>query len=1153
MTLVVGIGASTGGVEAFGAFFRAMPADSGMAFILVRSLDENAANPLAHVVAGSTAMPVKEVQSGDVLTPNTVFIVPSDSLLNLDAGVMQLRAAPSIAARRGAVNAFLSSLAEDRAEDAVAIILAGFGSDGALGVESIRTHGGLTLAQAEFDRRPGADSLQIANAGDFVDHVLTVEEMPTVLLEHQSYRARTAAENGPDGVRKDLGDNLGLICAVLNSRIGRDFSQYKTNTLMRRVARRMQVLRAEDVPAYIELLRQRPDEPELLFREILIRVTRFFRDPAAFDALATKLRTLLSQSDGPDLRVWAPGCATGEEAYSLAILCREAMARADRPRRVQIFGTDLDDKAIAIARAGVYPAAVAADIPEDLLDRHFVSENGCYRVSKEIREMCLFSKHDIVKDPPFSRLHLISCRNLMIYFGPALQKRVISAFHYALRPEGLLFLGSSEAVAAHAELFAAIDRKNRIFERRDGPNQAPSLSVNPLSIPRRSSELRSRGGAVGDEVARVISRYTLAFVLIDGRYNVQQFSGQIGKYLAPSESAMSMNLAVLAHADLRTPLLAALKEAASTRGRVVIEGVAIDIAGAPEAVTIAVEPLGGGRGSLTDNLMVVAFQDLGPVFPDDPSGSSSQQIGAAQEELAGTRERLRNLSDELETSNEELQSSNEEYQSVNEELQATNEELETSKEELQSINEELSTLNAELNIRNEDLVNLNSDLTNLIESTPIATLFLDKDMRIRRFTPAVIDIFSVREGDQGRPLSDIVSQLDEDRLSREAAEVLRTLVPVRRTVRLTSGERAFQMEIRAYRSQNSTIGGVVITFIDITDRERAEKSRADLAAIIDSSEDAIVGHDLDGAITSWNASAVRMFGYDEDEAVGQPISLIVPMGRPEDEPALLERVRRGEHIEHHETLRLRKNASLVEVSQSLAPVRDSSGTIIGAARIIRDITSRRRSDREKTLLLGELDHRVKNILATVSSIVTQTLNADDLPANFAANLQGRIKALARAHNLLTQNGDIGGDLETILRTELAPYANAADRVIMQGPAVTLTPKAGLALAMAVHELVTNAAKYGALSAPEGRLTITWRRVTTPKGSTLRIEWREENGPPVTPPTKRGFGTTLIERALAYEFDAKVDRVFAPTGLTCAFDLPLIAEVGYLSDAPIEDV
>lgn len=1143
ITLVVGIGASAGGLDAFRAFFKTMPIDSGMSFVLVQHLDPERASSLPEIIGASTPMPVTLAKTGDALAPNHVFVIAPDSVMTLSGGILQVVRAPCTAARRASVNAFLVSLAEDQGEKAVGIILSGFGSDGARGVEAIREHGGLTLAQAEFDHSPKTGMPQSAALSGFVDHILPVEQMPAALLEHWAYRLKTHSTKGPDGVHKEVAHQLGAICAILNSRLGRDFSQYKSSTMMRRIQRRMQVLQSESVTEYVEQLRQRPDEPELLFRELLIRVTRFFRDTAAFSSLAEKISEILTSDEGQDTRVWVAGCATGEEAYTLAILFKEAISRGDRPRKVQIFASDIDDVALEIARTGFYGASVAADIPAPFLDRYFVKESDRYRIAKEIREMCLFSTHDLVKDPPFSRLSLISCRNLMIYFAPALQKRAMAMFHYGLRPHGLLFLGTSEAITVHSTLFSAIDKKHRIFERRSVSVQLPLSPTAPSMATRVRRPTHDRD--IDPQVARIMSKYTPAFVVIDSRQDILRLSGRIGKYLVPSDGAMSMNLGTLAHVELRAPLRAALKQVASTQRGVVTEAIVLEIAGRTEAVTVALEPLGNQQGAANEGLLVVAFQDHGPVQTVERGDDNE----ATRKELASAREHLQALTELLETSNEELQSSNEEYQSVNEELQSTNEELETSKEELQSINEELTTLNAELNSRNDTLVDLTGDLTNLINSTSIATLFLDRDLRIRRFTPAVLSIFRVREGDQGRPIHDIVSRLTEDGLHSDAAQVLHTLLPIQREVGLATGDRSFLMDIRPYRGINDLVSGVVITFVDITDRERAERARANLAAIIDSSDDSIIGHDLDGVITSWNNSAEKMFGYTEQEALDRKITFIVPPGESEHEHELLERVRRGERVEHYETVRLRKDSQLVEISQSLSPVRSSNGNIIGAARIVRELTASRQADREKSLLLGELDHRVKNILATVSSIVTQTLKTADTPADFAASLQGRIMALARAHNLLTHEGSGAGTLEAIVMTELAPYHDDAGRVVVAGPSLILTPKAGLALAMAIHELATNAAKYGALSSDNGRLTVCWKVSTCAEGSSLCIDWREEGGPVITPPPKRGFGTTLIERALTFEFDAKVERSFAPTGLTCVFDLPWSHEVGYLASQP----
>ena len=475
--LVVGLGASAGGIDAFKAFFARMPVDSGMSFVLVQHLDPTYASSLVAIIASYTAMSVQLAEDGAAISPNQVYVIPPDAILTIQGGALHLTRPASATARRTSINAFLVSLAEDQGENAVGIILSGYGSDGALGVAAIKEHGGLTLSQAEFDHQAKSGMPQSAVAGGFVDHVLAVEAMPAALLEYRDHRTISDAAKGPDGIRQDLPDHLATICAVLHGRLGRDFSQYKSGTLLRRIQRRMHVLQTDDVAAYIEQLRTLPHEAELLFRELLISVTRFFRDPEAFAALETKtIPELLTEPAGSEpIRVWVAGCATGEEAYSVAILLKEGLARSGTRRPVQIFATDIDDRAIEVARAGLYPAAIAADLSTERLEQNFTREDGNYRVAKSLREMFLFSTHDLVKDPPFSRLDLVSCRNLLIYFDPPLQQRVLATFHYALRPGRHLFLGPSEGVLAQPRLFAPLDKRHRLFVRQDTPARLPAF------------------------------------------------------------------------------------------------------------------------------------------------------------------------------------------------------------------------------------------------------------------------------------------------------------------------------------------------------------------------------------------------------------------------------------------------------------------------------------------------------------------------------------------------------------------------------------------------------------------------------------------------------------------------------------------------------
>ena len=824
--LIVGLGASAGGLDAFKAFFSRVPAQSGMAFVLVQHLDPERGSSLASIVGGYTDMEVSLAESGAAILPDHVYVIPPNAVLRMRGDELQVETPAPDAARRMSINIFLTSLAEAQGEQAVGIILSGYGSDGALGMTAIKAHGGLTLSQADFDHHAKSGMPQSAASSGFVDHVLAVEDMPAALLDYQQHRAAFDANAGGAGARQDVSSQLATICALLHGRLGRDFSQYKSGTLLRRIRRRMHVLRTTEIAGYIDHLRESPTEAELLFRELLISVTHFFRDPEAFDALDAKIvQRLLSEPASADpLRVWVPGCATGEEAYSIAILLTEALAQATKPRPVQIFATDIDDRAIEMARAGLYAATISGDLSEARLAQNFVKEEGGYRVSKDLRDMCLFSMHDIVKDPPFSRLDLISCRNLMIYFEPRLQQRVLATFHYALQPAGSLFLGPSEGVGAHSRLFEPIDKRQRLYARRDAAATFPALSfVRRGDEPAAATVMRHVLPAA-DEIerraARAIAPYAPAYMVLDRAHEVLRFSGQTARYLEPSGVA-SLNVYALLHVDLRAPVRAALKLVAASGQAALQQALSFKTDEGYETVNLIVEALSDDE---LGALFVVAFQQTGRGNSGQGDGAGltappeEGDAAALRRELVATRERLRRVSEELEAANEELQSSNEEYLSVNEELQSTNEELETSKEELQSLNEELQTINAELSNRNDSLLRVNSDLKNLFDSTSIATLFLDNNLRIRRFTPRLLEIFNVRDGDEGRPISDIVTRLTRDGLADSVEQVLRTLAPSEREVEVKEGVR-YLMQVRPYRGLNNVIDGAVVTFVDISGRQ----------------------------------------------------------------------------------------------------------------------------------------------------------------------------------------------------------------------------------------------------------------------------------------------------------------------------------------------
>ena len=1151
--LIVGIGASAGGLDAFRSFFSEMPVDSGMAFVLVQHLDPDYNSALADIISDCTAMPVEKATDGTVAAPNTVSVIPQNAILKIEGGVIRLAAPESPTARRSSIDTFLLSLAQDQGENAVGIILSGFGSDGKLGIQAIKEHGGFTLSEAAFDHHAKFGMPQSATIGGFVDYVLTPQEMPARLLEYHDFIRRKPIHELLESPGPGKANHLMTICSVLNSRLGRDFGQYKPNTLMRRVRRRMQVLHIEDPNEYIAQLRTLPNEPDLLFREILISVTRFFRDSTMFEALAETVLPDLITKRGPDepIRIWVAGCATGEEAYSLAILLKEAVAKTDSPRKVTIFATDVDDRAITIARAGLYSNAIEADITVERLEQNFVKEGQRYRVAKHIRDMCVFSTHDLVKDPPFSKLDMVSCRNLLIYFGSALQQRVIATFHYGLKAEGLLWLGPSEAIAASARLFKAFDKRSRIFKRLEVaaaiPRSAPRSRITATTQIEQSDDAND----IDAQAAAMIARYAPAYIVIDSNHEIQRFSGQVAKFMEPVSGDASLNLFKMLHAQLRPPVRNLVRKAVAKQ-RMIQETVTFEVGGRAHTINLIAEPMAQPvRGQ---SCILLAFQEPAAGTSSivlDEADADVAFVDPAHGELIAAREKLQTITEELETANEELQSSNEEFQSVNEELHSTVEELETSKEELQSINEELQTVNAELNNRADSLVRSNSDLANLFDSTSVATLFLDNASHIRRFTPAITDIFNIREGDEGRLISDFSSRLVGSQLIQDIATVLRDLGSLERETESVDGATSYLVRIKPYRDLNNVIDGVVITLIEITEHKQLERDRAHLAAIVVSSQDAILSHDLEGKITSWNTGAEKIYGYSADEIIGQPMSTLLDDVQVNEWPENLIRLKRGELITDIDISRVTKGDRVIYVSLTISPMRNALGEIIGASAVARDIATRKMAEQHTAMLMAELDHRVKNILAVVSAVVTQTLKAGGDALVAKSEIEGRILAISRAHGLLTEFGGIEGSLRDLVATELKPYHHRSN-VTVSGDDVVLTSKANVSLALAIHELATNSAKYGALSTTEGRLDLSWRLNGTRPVPELEIVWVETGGPPVKPPSSRGYGTKLIELSLERGLGATVNREFLETGVRCKIVLPLIEDIARLrSPSPAE--
>ncbi|MGH7046444.1 MAG: chemotaxis protein CheB [Stellaceae bacterium] len=831
---IVGIGASAGGVEALEIFFHAVPADNGMAYVVVTHLAPDHESMLAEILGRATAMPVVDASDGAAVEAEHVYVLSPGAVVTIRQGRLGLRRTDAANRERAPIDIFFASLADDQAERAIGIVLSGGGSDGTLGLKAIKENGGLTVAQGANITRPRfGDMPASAVAAGFVDLVLPAEDIPQRILAY-------ARDWGAlDQSRSD--NQLSRIYALLRARTGHDFSEYKERTFERRVQRRMQVLQTGKLADYVERLETTPDEVGALFRDLLIGVTDFFRDVTAFRELETLVMPKLFEGKGAgdEVRVWAPGCATGEEAYSLAILLREQMDRLGTAPRVQVFATDIDENALSVARAGRYPENLVKEVSRERLRRFFVHEADVYRVTKDLRELCVFSPHSVIRDPPFSRLDLVSCRNLLIYLKTGPQGRIFPLFHYALRPGGFLFLGLSENVSAQNELFLPLDKNNRIFRRRDLVAQ-PALPPQPFLPSGRRERAAPHGGRnppgqrsdLLRKMARIlVEHFSPPHVIADQSGEALYFSPATGKYLQAAAGPPSRDILAMARVGLRADLRAALHEAKATGRRVTRERVVVQINGGVQMISLVVEPITEGD----ETVYGIVFIDRGPIRETDESGvaeprdSTDATIQQIEKELQETKERLQSTIEELETANEEFRSSNEELLSVNEELQSTNEEIETSKEELESVNEELQTVNNELTSKIDELDRANSDLRNLFKSTQIATIFLDRNLVIRTFTPAVSDLFNLIPGDRGRPLTDIAGRLAYPDLERDICAVFGGDT-VERAVSLADGRRHYLARLLPYRVAGNAIDGVLLTFVDVTSLIAAEEQQKVLAA-----------------------------------------------------------------------------------------------------------------------------------------------------------------------------------------------------------------------------------------------------------------------------------------------------------------------------------
>ncbi|MHB1958736.1 MAG: chemotaxis protein CheB [Acidobacteriaceae bacterium] len=1033
---IVAVGASAGGLEAYTEFFHALPVDTGMAFVLVQHLDPSHHSLLAEILSKATRMPVDEVRSGTRIRPNRVYVIPPDAFMAIEECAFVLTPRSKDPGQHLSVNFFMRSLAAERKSVAIGIVLSGTGADGTLGVTDIKAAGGITFAQdpatAKYDGMPRS-----AIASGCVDFILPPKAIAKELERIHRHPYVNQVKDEADIEPSPAGeDDFNGILNLLRKVSGADFSQYKPNTLYRRAMRRVMILRLGSLGEYAKHLRGHPEETEKLYDDVLIPVTSFFRDIETFEALKKHIYPAIVKDKGNKgaIRMWAPGCSTGEETYSLAMTLLEFLGNKAASFQVQIFGTDLNEKGIQKARAGLYRESIAEEISPERLRRFFVKEANGYRINKAVRDMCIFARQNLAYDPPFSQMNVVACRNLLIYLGPELQKKIIPILHYALKPSGFLVLGSSESISGFPSLFSTVDKKHKIYAKKSATSRLhynfsqtryPAGSGADVAGKARTSQgPQERKLDVEAEADRlVLKHHAPVGVVINNAMEVVQFRGRTTPYLEPAPGKPSLNLLKLARNGLALELRSLIGGARKKHAPVNKNNISFVGNGHKRVLNLSVSPLGDKDPSEEERYFLVLFEDVTKIsgprekLTAKPGTAKGREFTRLKQELAATQASLRAATESEDAVREEFQSANEEILSANEELQSTNEELETSKEELQSANEELNSLNNELGHKNAELHDLNNDLSNFLNSTKIPVVMLDRDLRIRRLTPSADQLVKAVSSDVGRPIADIRLNIKVPDLEEMIAKVLESLQPAERDVQDLQ-DRWHSLHILPYRTLDNKIDGIVLVLLDIdamkSANERLRHYAEFLRGMIDTVREPLLVLDAELRVIAVNKSFQSTFKVSAVETIGQPLFKLgngqwnIPILRELLKEVLSKRQAISDFEVEHDFENLGHRTLLLN-ARTLVQPQDAQPMVLLA---MEDLTERKLAEtamikQEKLAVSGRLAavlaHEINNPLQAISNLMSILQGSAKLDEQDRSYVTTATEELGRVTDLTRQS------------------------------------------------------------------------------------------------------------------------------------------------------